>query len=137
MIIYLKITTKECCNLLTKAIIKAISICIPRGCRKKYKPFWNSNIEQEIKNREAARKTLEKNPTVENKIHYNHTSAKVKRAIKSAKKDKWVQTTSKLDLSKDGAKAWSLLSNLSVNITQNPSTQKLRKLEKTKGKLIY
>ena len=36
----------------------------------------------------------------------------MKRAIKTAKKDKWVQTTSKVDLSKDGGKAWSLLSNL-------------------------
>ena len=105
-------STEEYCDLITKGILKAASLYIPRGCRKRYRPFWDDNIEQAIKNREAARKILEKDPTIQNKIHLNQTTAKAKRAIKTAKKNKWVQTTTKLDLRKDGSKAWSLLSNL-------------------------
>ncbi|GFS09382.1 reverse transcriptase [Elysia marginata] len=55
---------------------------------------------------------MEKNPTIENKILYNKTSALVKRKVKTAKKDKWTKTCENLDLRKDGAKAWSLLNNL-------------------------
>ncbi|GFR81082.1 RNA-directed DNA polymerase from mobile element jockey [Elysia marginata] len=100
------------CSQITEGILKAAADCIPRGCRKAYKPFWNTNIEQAVKTRQEARKQMEKNPTIENKILYNKTSALVKRKVKAAKKEKWTKTCEYLDLRKDGAKAWSLLNNL-------------------------
>ncbi|GFR65706.1 RNA-directed DNA polymerase from mobile element jockey [Elysia marginata] len=69
------------CSQITEGILKAAADCIPRGCRKAYKPFWNTNIEQAVKTRQEARKQMEKNPTIENKILYNKTSALVKRKI--------------------------------------------------------
>ncbi|GFR84197.1 reverse transcriptase [Elysia marginata] len=100
------------CSQITEGILKAAADCIPRGCRKAYKPRWNTNIEQAVKTRQEARKQMEKNPTIENKILYNKTSALVKRKVKTAKKEKWTKTCENLELRKDGAKAWSLLNNL-------------------------
>ncbi|GFR59057.1 RNA-directed DNA polymerase from transposon X-element [Elysia marginata] len=100
------------CSQITEGISKAAADCIPRGCKKAYKPFWNTNIEQAVKTRQEARKQMEKNPTIENKILYNKTSALVKRKVKTAKKEKWTKTCENLDLRKDGAKACSLLNNL-------------------------
>ena len=108
------------CSAITGALLKAASQCIPRGCRKKYKPFWNSTLEDVVKKRQMARKQLEANPTVENKINYNRTSAVAKRSLKTAKKQKWEQTCADLDLTKDGSKAWSLLNNLSGDKRKNP-----------------
>ncbi|GFS05579.1 reverse transcriptase [Elysia marginata] len=100
------------CSKNTEGILKAAADCIPRGCRKAYKPFWGRNIEQAVKTRQEARKQMEKNPTIENKILYNKTSALVKKKVKAAKKDKWTKTCKHLDLRKDGAKACCLLNNL-------------------------
>ncbi|GFS16783.1 reverse transcriptase [Elysia marginata] len=100
------------CSQITEGILKAAADCILRGCRKAYKPFWNTNIEQAVKTRQEARIQMEKNPTIENKILYNKTSALVKRKVKTAKKEKWTKTCENLDLRKDGAKAWYLLNNL-------------------------
>ncbi|GFR73609.1 RNA-directed DNA polymerase from mobile element jockey [Elysia marginata] len=100
------------CSQITEGILKAAADYIPRGCRKPYKPFWNTNIEQAVKTRQEARKQMEKNPTIENKILYNKTSTLVKRKVKTVKKEKWTKTCENLDLRKDGAKAWSLLNNL-------------------------
>ena len=40
----------------TQAILEAAKKCIPRGCRAKYKPFWNDSLAQAVKIREEARK---------------------------------------------------------------------------------
>ena len=98
---------------ITESILKAASLCIPRGCRKKYKPFWNDNIDLAVKARENARKKLEKSPILPNKIAYNRTSAEVKLLINTAKRKTFQNTCSKLDLAKEGNKAWSLINNLS------------------------
>ena len=97
---------------ISKAILDAAAQSIPRGCRKKYKPFWTEEIQEAVNLREKARKMLEKDQTDTNKIEYNRCCAKVKLAIREAKKKKWTATTGELDLTRDGAKAWSLLNNL-------------------------
>ena len=56
---------------------------------------------------------MESSPTPQKKISYRRATAIAKRAIATAKKEKWTDTCSRLDLRKDGAKAWKLLNNLS------------------------
>ena len=43
-------------NEATAAILRASSLSIPKGCRKKYKPFWNQNLDLAVHAREIARK---------------------------------------------------------------------------------
>ena len=45
-------------NNVTEAILNAAAQCIPRGCRAKYKPFWNENIASAVSQREVARKNF-------------------------------------------------------------------------------
>ena len=75
------------CQQVVSEIEKAAEIYIPRGCRKKFKPFWNQDIEQAANRREAAKKSLEENPnSTEHKVQYNKACAQVKRTVLVAKK---------------------------------------------------
>lgn len=108
-------------NNFTQTILEAATQHIPRGCRKKYKPFWNEDIQTAITEREKARQELEKSPSPTNKTQYNRACAKVKLTVKKSKKDKWSQTCENLDLRHNGRQAWSLVNNLSgKRRTQNP-----------------
>ena len=98
---------------ITSALLKAAAETIPRGCRKKYKPFWNKNLEIAIKAKEKARSRLENNPTIPNKISYNRTAAEVRKLTNSSKREKFRKTCNDLDLNREGHKAWALIHNLS------------------------
>ena len=114
-------SVEEINQALTTAILDAASTNIPRGCRKKYKPFWNAQIEDAVNKRKAARKQNEEDPSIENKIEYNKACAKAKLTIKDAKRKKWTDTCATLDLKQGGKKAWALLNNLNNETPkQNP-----------------
>ena len=105
----------------TEAILTAAHQCIPRGCRAKYKPFWNETLADSVQKRETARKNYMKNNSTENRIAYNRSSAINKKEILSAKRQKFHSTCKDIDLSKEGTKAWSLLKNLNgENRNTNP-----------------
>ena len=74
------------------------------------------SIKQElstaVKARQQARKAVEKDPSATNRIIYNKCTAKVRLLSNTAKRKNWRETCSKLDLNKDGKKAWGLLHNL-------------------------
>ena len=109
------------CDDITKVILEAAAKSIPRGCRKMYKPFWTQDIQDAVDKRTTARIALEQTPTDENKAAYNRECAKVKLAVNTAKRAAWAKTTAELDLSRNGAKAWSLINNLNgENRKQNP-----------------
>ena len=113
------------CDGITKAIIDAANETIPRGCRAHFKPFWSNELQEAVNKREEARKALEKDPKVENKIGYNKECANVKLSINKAKREHWRTTTGNLNLAQDGTKAWSLLNNLSGDCRrQNPKPMK-------------
>ena len=106
---------------ISKAILEAAAQSIPKGCRNKFKPFWTDEIQEAVNLREKARKKLEQDQSDTSKIEYNRCCAKVKLTIKDAKRRKWTETTGELDLTRDGAKAWSLLNNLNGdNRRDNP-----------------
>ena len=98
---------------ITSSILKAASISIPRGCRQKYKPFWNDQLETAVNAREKARKRKEQDPSVPNRIAYNRATAQVKKLVNSSKRDNFRNACSSLDLAQEGHKAWSLVQNLS------------------------
>ena len=98
---------------ITSAILKAATQTIPRGCRKKYKPFWNKTLEAAVQSKEKSRKKFEKNPTTFNKCAYNRASAKVRKLTNSSKREKFQKTCNDLDLHREGHKAWALVHNLS------------------------
>ena len=113
---------------ITDTILKSASLCIPKGCRRKYKPIWTKNIEIAVQAREKARKRVERSPTVPNKIAYNRTSAEVKRLSNSSKRETFQKTCSNLDLAKDGNKTWSLINNYNgEDRIRNPKPLKLQK----------
>ena len=103
----------------TTAILTAATAGIPRGSRRNFKPFWNNEIEQAVNARKTARKKLEQDKTIENKVQYNRASAVAKGAIDMAKRKKWADTCANLDLNHHGKKAWALLNNLN---NESPKT---------------
>jgi len=105
----------------TAAIIAAAKKCIPRGCRSKYRPFWNEKLAQAVRTREEARKRYMEDDSPENRTEYNRRSALSKKEILSSKRLKFQETCEDIDLSKEGTKAWSLIKNLSgENRISNP-----------------
>ena len=96
----------------TEAIIAAAKKCIPRGCRAKYKPFWNEKLSQAVKTREAARRKYMEDNTPGNRTEYNRCSLLSKREILSSERLTFQETCEEIDLSKEGTKAWSLIRNL-------------------------
>ena len=72
---------------INSAILKAASLTIPRGCRKKYSPFWSNNLEIAVQAKEKARQKYEENPTIPNKISYNRTAAVVRKLTISSKRE--------------------------------------------------
>jgi hypothetical protein len=77
----------------TKGILNAAKLSIPRGNRKSFKPFYNKKIQTAIIERIKARKTLEITPSLETKIIYNKIRAKVKLTVKRRKMDRNVRLT--------------------------------------------
>ena len=106
---------------ITQMILKAASQHIPRGYHKKFKPFWNDDLQTAVAEREKSRQALEKAPSPTTKTSYNKACAKVKRTVKNSKREKWTKTCNELDLRHGGTKAWNLVSNLSgVRRKENP-----------------
>ena len=92
--------------------LEAARKTIPRGSYKKFKPFWTKELEETVILRREARKLVEKHPTPANKTNYNRLTAKVRYLTRTGRRKKWHDTCEKLDLSRDGHKAWKLLQNL-------------------------
>ena len=109
------------CTDITNSILQAADKGIPRGCRQNYKPFWSDEIADAVDRRETARQLVEEDDRDANKVNFNKSCAQVVKTINSAKRNHWAVTTGNLNLSQGGAKAWSLLDNLSgKNRRQNP-----------------
>ena len=115
---------QQLCN----TILKAAHISIPRGCVKKYKPFWNTELEEAVEKRNLARNNYESNPTPENRTKYKKTTAETKLVTKASKHQKWTETCKELDLRQEGCKAWKLLHNMSGD--KRPTNAKPLQTEK-------
>ena len=100
--------SSEICSIILKAAKKTV----PQGHRKKYKPFWNTELQHAVKARRKAKRLATKFPTPENKTEFNKHTAKVRLLTRQGKRGKWIKTCEDLDLNKDGKKAWKLLQNL-------------------------
>ena len=124
-----------------EAVQKGSHQSIPKGSRKKYKPFWTKEIEKAVIERRTARAQLERSGKAADRKTYNKVSAVVKRTIHKAKQEKWHTTCGKLDLRRQGAKAWSLLGNLSgkkqkVNPKPVETDDSIAVTDKEKAKIL-
>ena len=108
-----------------KAICTSILKCarknIPLGNQRKYKPFWNKDLEAAVKERRKLRKVAQKDPSRENKTAYNKATGKVRHLTRMSKRDNWRSTCGRLDLNKDSRKAWTLLNSLDANTSAKKS----------------
>ena len=121
----------------TTIISEASKKHIPRGFQKKFKPFWTSEVEMAVSQRQQARLTLEENPNLSNKIAYNKATAKAQQEINKAKTTKWRTTVSNIDLRKNGKEAWTLINNLSGNKRRtNPQPMPDGETSKKKAELL-
>ena len=110
---------------------------IPRGYQRKFKPFWNSEVDEVVTKRQQARESLEKDPSVSNKIAFKKATAKAHQTISQAKTKKWQNTVSNMDLRKNGREAWALLNNLSGNKRRtNPRPMPEGETPKKKAELL-
>lgn len=114
-----------------KIILKAAKKTIPRGNRKKFKPFWTTEIGDVVKLRRKARKKMEKHPNLSNKREYNKLTAKVRHLTKSAKSKAWKENCEQLDLNKEGHKTWKLLHSLEGKATKTNQQPLLDTQEET------
>ncbi len=80
---------------------------------KKYKPFWNQNLEEAVKARNNARQDYIENNTPENRTQYHKLSAETKLLIKNSKNKAWHDKCEGLNLREGGREAWNLLYNMS------------------------
>ena len=50
---------------MTEVIREAVKAYVRRGYHKKYKPFWNTNLDKSVKERNKSRKAIELQNTVQ------------------------------------------------------------------------
>ena len=112
---------EDVANAIEEKFLEAARKTIPRGSYKKYKPFWTKELQDAVSQRRVARKQLEKEASANNKINYNRLTAKVRYLTRTGRRKKWQETCEKLDLNREGHKAWKLLNNLEgTNKKENP-----------------
>ena len=75
-----------------QAISTAAKKTIPRGSLRKFKPFWNKELDSAVRERQKARKAVEKNPSSNNRINYNKCTARVRLLTNSGKRINWRKT---------------------------------------------
>ena len=95
-----------------KVILDAAKTNIPNGSVKKFRPYWTKDLEKTVLERRRAREKAKKEPTAANRNNYNRLTAKVRYLTRTGKRFKWKETCRKLDLNRNGHKAWKLLGNL-------------------------
>ena len=105
-------TIDETSALIISSILKAAEKSIPRGSVKKFKPYWNKELEETVQERRKARKQVEKDRSPANKTNYNRLTAKVRYLTRTGKRSMWRDTCAQLDLNRKGHKAWTLFKNL-------------------------
>ena len=94
---------------LNDCILKAAKETIPRGARKKYRPYWTAELQELEDTVETARVEVEQHPTVQNNVHLKASEAKCKKAYIQAARTSWRQKTNELNMDRDGNKMWNLI----------------------------
>ena len=100
---------KQMVESLNRAIIQAATESIPRGARKNYKPYWTEELQSLEDKVEDARKTAEREQTIEANISLKAISAKYKRTVNQTTRDCWREKTENLNFDRDGNKLWKLV----------------------------
>ncbi|KAJ8018886.1 hypothetical protein HOLleu_42881 [Holothuria leucospilota] len=83
----------------TQLLVDIAAKTIPKSSanpRSKHKPWFNTDCEEEIKDRKKALSIFKKYPNIVNLSYYLKARAKARRIIKSSKRESWKQYISKL-----------------------------------------
>ena len=130
-------TIEKIFSSICEIILKAAKKTIPRGNRKKFKPYWTREIGNAVKLRRKARKKVEKHSCISNKKEYNKLTAIVRHLTKSSRTTTWKDNCEQLDLTREGHKVWNLLHNLEGKTTktnQQPLIDKQKEVTCNKKK---
>jgi len=109
-------------NLLTTAILEAAKKAIPRGRRRDYKPFWNSELQDMHTQLSAAREEMEKEPSDQNSKKHQQLRADFEAKKKTLTQKSWHEKTASLNLEKDSQKLWQLTNMLNDDNSQRGRT---------------
>jgi hypothetical protein len=87
-------------------------VCVPRGQRKKFSPFWNKELQLLKENRDEARVWADSTGLMRDCIELRKRQASLRRAIKEAKRKTFRGFVEGLDFRKDALRAHHFLSRL-------------------------
>ncbi|BFZ08560.1 hypothetical protein BsWGS_11599 [Bradybaena similaris] len=105
----------------TKCILKAAGETIPRGARRQYKPYWDSELERLHNEVELSRNQAETKPCQEHHNKYQHAKAKFQRVKLQARRKSWREKTESLNLERDTRKLWKLIKQINDEGTEKNS----------------
>lgn len=103
-------------NNICTAVLKCATQAIPRGCVKRYSPFWNEDLQRLKEERNIARTAYEQSRLQEDKIRLKEAGALLRKEIINAKRNSYNQFLENLDFRKDGVQAHRFLSKISKNM---------------------
>ena len=96
------------CKNFNKANLEAANRSIPRGARRKYRPYWTEEL-QELENEVTNySEQVECSPTLNNNIALKASTARRRKAFNKSARTSWKQKTESLNLDKDRQKLWKL-----------------------------
>ncbi|GFR19322.1 hypothetical protein TNCT_625641 [Trichonephila clavata] len=96
----------------TEIILACAILCIPRGQRKKFSPFWNKELQTLKENRDKARNRAESTGMMSDCIELRKKQACLRRAIREAKRQTYRGFVENLDFRRDALRAHQFLSRL-------------------------
>ncbi|XP_014291682.1 uncharacterized protein [Halyomorpha halys] len=97
---------------LTKIILKCALRNIPRGKVRKFKPYWNIELEKLKKGKDEARCRAERTGLRSDMVVLRKTSAQLRHAVICSKRQTYNNFLKEMDFRKDGKKAHAFISRI-------------------------
>ena len=105
-------STNECEKFLTDTIMKCAKRNIPRGTVKRFKPFWNKELNDAVVRRQDQRERFRERPTISNRRKYNALTRRSKCISRNSKIESWRSKCTEINDSKDFGQAWKFLNRI-------------------------
>ena len=95
-------------SILTNAILKAALLCIPRGRRADYKPYWSHTLEKLHQQLSKARNQVELDPSPANSSAYTKARDAFDKEKDLQTRKSWQEKTASLNMERDTTRLWRL-----------------------------
>ena len=109
-------------SLFSTAITAAAKQAIPRGRRRDYKPYWNSDLDNLHKQLSEARERMERNPMDQYVVRHNQVKNAFEEKKLSQTRRSWHEKSASLNFEKDTQKLWQLTKALNEDNCQRSKT---------------